>query len=107
DGTYDIGGHAAKVADGKALLPDGTLAGSILTMDKAAHHLRLWCGAEWPEVVRMTSTNAAERMGWDSKGWIRPGYDADLVALDDSGNAVLTMVAGRIAWRANESSDQT
>lgn len=103
DGTYDIGGHAATVANGKALLPDGTLAGSILTMDKAAHHLRVWCNADWAQVARMTSTNAAERLGWTSKGWIRPGCDADLVAVDEAGNTVLTMVAGRIVWNCTSS----
>jgi len=96
DGTYDIGGHAATVAGGKALLPDGTLAGSILTMDAAARHLRAWCGADWTDIAKMTSTNAAERMGWTSKGRIAPDCDADLVALDSEGNVTLTVIAGRI-----------
>lgn len=33
NGIYDLGGQDVSVADGKALLADGTLAGSILKMN--------------------------------------------------------------------------
>lgn len=98
DGVYDIGGHQATVKDGKATLPDGTIAGSLLTMNRAAANLRQWCGVGWEEVARMTSTNAAERMGWSGKGRIAPGFDADLVALDSHGDVLMTIVGGRIAY---------
>lgn len=84
DGAYGLGGHEATVKDGKATLADGTLAGSVLTMDAAARNLRDWCGLSWTEIARVTSTNAAERHGWTNKGRIAVGADADFVLVDDS-----------------------
>jgi len=95
DGIYDLGGNRVTVAGGKALLDDGTLAGSVLTMDRAAANLRTWCGLDWSAIARLTSTNAADRMGWPAKGRIAPGCDADLVAVDDAMRVHATWVAGR------------
>jgi N-acetylglucosamine-6-phosphate deacetylase len=99
DGLYDLGGNAVTVANGKALLPDGTLAGSVLTMAQAAANLRNWCGLDWADIVRLTSANAADEMGWTNKGRIAPGADADLALLDDACAVHATFVAGRAVYR--------
>ncbi|MGC4044196.1 MAG: N-acetylglucosamine-6-phosphate deacetylase [Armatimonas sp.] len=95
DGVYGLGGHRVTVTDGRATLPDGTLAGSVLTMDQAARNLKTWCDLTWPEVARITASNAADRHGWKSKGRITLGCDADLVLVDDNVTVHRTIVAGQ------------
>ncbi len=95
DGTYELGGNPVTVTNGKATLADGTLAGSVLTMDKAARNVRDWTGADWSSLVRMTATNAADEMGWLKRGRIAPDCHADLVLVDDALNVRATYVAGR------------
>ena len=98
EGVYRLGGHDVTVTDGRATLADGTLAGSVLTMDAAARNLRDWCGLTWSDLARVTSTNAAERHGWKNKGRIEVGADADFVLVDDALNVQQTHLAGeRIA----------
>ena len=94
DGIYGLGGHDVTVRDGRATLPDGTLAGSVLTMDAAARNLRDWCGLSWSELARVTSTNAADRHGWKAKGRIEVGADADFVLVDDNLNVQQTWLSG-------------
>jgi N-acetylglucosamine-6-phosphate deacetylase len=95
DGVYALGGHSVTVRDGRATLADGTLAGSVLTMDRAAANVRAWTSAPWETIARLTSGNVAAEMGWSNKGRIEPGADADFVLVDDSLTVHSTFVAGR------------
>ena len=81
DGDYILGGHPVKVADGKALLLDGTLAGSILGMSQAASNIASWTGCDLVALAKMTSTNAADRMGRTDIGRIAIGAKADFVMM--------------------------
>lgn len=99
EGLYELGGLPVTVAGGRATLADGTLAGSVLTMDRAAANVRAWTGIGWSDIARLTSTNAAEQMGWTSKGHLTPGGDADFVLVDDAMNVHATFIAGRCVWR--------
>ncbi len=94
DGIYGLGGHRVTVANGRATLEGGTLAGSVLTMDDAARNLKNWCGLSWLEVAQVTSTNAAERHGWKNKGRIGIGADADLVLVQDDLTVYTTILSG-------------
>jgi N-acetylglucosamine-6-phosphate deacetylase len=95
DGTYDLGGHAVAVSGGKALLSDGTLAGSVLTMAQAAKNVRGWAGVGWDALARLTSTNAADQLGLTEYGRLAPGCAADFVLVDDDLTVHATYVAGR------------
>ncbi|MCP3934616.1 MAG: amidohydrolase family protein [Actinomycetia bacterium] len=64
-----------------AHLPDGTIAGSTITMDGCYRNLRL-AGASAVEATLATSTNPAALMGLADRGAIVAGLRADLVALD-------------------------
>lgn len=99
DGVYDLGDNPVTVAGGRATLADGTLAGSVLTMDRAGANVRDWLGLDWPDVARLSSTNAADQMGWPQKGRLSPGADADLVLVDDTMTVHATFVAGRCVYR--------
>ncbi len=98
DGTYPFGGARVTVRDGQARLADGTLAGSVLTLDRA---VRVAAAAGIParEAVGMASLAPAEAVGLRDCGRIAPGARADLVALDPQLEPVWTMVGGRVAWR--------
>jgi N-acetylglucosamine-6-phosphate deacetylase len=54
-----------------------------------------------PEALRMASLNPATALGLeDRKGRIAPGFDADLVTLDEGLEAVLTVVGGEVVYSA-------
>jgi N-acetylglucosamine-6-phosphate deacetylase len=95
-----LGGQAIVAGDQTALLEDGTLAGSILTMDGAFRMLRSW-GWTLPEVARMCATTPAEALGLRNSGSIAPGHTADLVVFDPAFRVVQTYVGGRPALEHN------
>jgi len=73
--------------DGAAYLPDGTLAGSTLTMIDAVQRVAA-LGVSPAAAVRHASGNAANAIGAHSYGRIGPGARADVLALDPSTLAV-------------------
>ncbi len=95
--TYLQDGREVTTRGGAAYLPDGTLAGSTLTMDVA---LRNFIGAvhrPLADVWPVTSRSAAQAFGWN-KGSLEPGKDADLVLLDNALEVVLTVAGGEIVY---------
>jgi N-acetylglucosamine-6-phosphate deacetylase len=83
DGSYDLGGQRVIVKDKSARLEDGTLAGSVLTLNKAAKNMLDNTNLEIHEVVSMVSLNPAKVIGMDvSKGSIAVGKDADIILLN-------------------------
>jgi len=102
DGAYSLAGEVVQVRGGVASLPDGTLAGSVATMDEAVRNIVSAPGgslAPLAEAVRMASTNPASALDLGQRlGRIAPGFVADLVALDDRLEAAMTFVGGRPAY---------
>jgi len=91
-----FGGRPVSVRDGAAYLADGTLAGSVLTLDQAVRNMVDLAGAAWSEAIRMATLTPARIAGVaDRKGGLAVGLDADLVVLDEAGNV-------RQTWRAGE-----
>ncbi|MDD6095562.1 MAG: amidohydrolase family protein [Clostridia bacterium] len=67
---------------------NGELNGSKLTMNRVARNFYN-LGFTMPEVVKVTSENAARLMGiFDRKGSLEAGKDADIVTVDDSFNVI-------------------
>ncbi len=94
---FSLGDLKIVVNEGSARLPDGTLAGSVLTLEKAFANATPF---SLPERARMTSYNAAVALGLGHrKGLLRPGYDADLVLLNADGSARETIVLGEVVRR--------
>jgi N-acetylglucosamine-6-phosphate deacetylase len=89
-----LGDRTIIAGDRTALLEDGTLAGSILTMDGAFRMLR---GLGWtlPEVARMCATTPADALGLRDTGAITPGNVADLVVFDRDFRVRQTYIGGQ------------
>ncbi|QSS99594.1 N-acetylglucosamine-6-phosphate deacetylase [Pontibacillus sp. ALD_SL1] len=103
EGVYDLGGQDVHVKDGEARLKDGTLAGSILTLQGAAKRMKSISDLTKHELVQITSENAAKQLGvFDRKGSIAVGKDADFVLMDDAMNVVATICRGVISYRKGE-----
>jgi N-acetylglucosamine-6-phosphate deacetylase len=97
EGAYTIGDRPAFSVNGAVRLADGTLAGSILTLDRALHNLQAATGRPLAELWPTASRNAAQAIGVDdTKGALEPGKDADLVLLDPSLQVVVTVAEGAV-----------
>jgi N-acetylglucosamine-6-phosphate deacetylase len=99
-GRYQLGGQDILVKDGQARLPDGTLAGSVLSLDQAVRNLVSWAETGVAEACRMASEVPARLLGLRSKGRLAVGCDADLVLLDDALRVRATFREGRSLYRA-------
>jgi N-acetylglucosamine-6-phosphate deacetylase len=97
DGTYRLGPMTVVVRDGVAELDDGTsLAGSVLTMDRAFARLVRDVGLQVEEAVAMTAGTPARVLGLGDVGAITAGRRADLAVLDEDLALRAVMAAG--AW---------
>jgi len=95
DGEFRLGELPIRVTGGRSETREGMLAGSTLTMDAAVRNAREWLGVPLGEAVAMASAVPARVLGLgDRKGRIAPGYDADLVVLDEALRPVETFVGG-------------
>ena len=102
DGEYPIDNRTIRVRDGAARLPDGTLAGSILTMDRALRNIMQATGLSLREAWPMTSLSAARSIhAAASKGSLEVGKDADLVLLDADLEVRLTVAEGEIVFQGD------
>lgn len=82
--------------DGAPRLPNGTLAGSALTMDTAVRTC-VAAGVPLAAAVAAASTNPARLLGLHDRGAIRPGMRADLVALTPDLQIEQVWVGGQAA----------
>jgi N-acetylglucosamine-6-phosphate deacetylase len=96
EGDYPIDDHRMMtIKDHVARLPDGTIAGSVLTMERALSNLCAASGLSLAELWVTSSLNAAQAIGIDQrKGSLEPGKDADLVVLGSDGQLKLTIAQG-------------
>lgn len=82
DGEYRLGRHLVTKCLGGVRLPDGTLAGSTLTMDQALRNLIHEMGLALTDASRRVSTNAANYLGLSDRGRLQVGAWGDAVMLD-------------------------
>jgi N-acetylglucosamine-6-phosphate deacetylase len=102
DGDYRIDSRTVTVRDGAVRLPDGTLAGSVLTMDVALRNIVAATGLPLRELWPLTSLNAARAIGVSArKGSLEVGKDADLVLLNDQFQVQLTVAEGTVVYEAD------
>ncbi|SEP90415.1 N-acetylglucosamine 6-phosphate deacetylase [Virgibacillus subterraneus] len=99
-GAYELGGQPVNVTEDRAVLGDGTLAGSILKMYQGAQQMLQLKDVSIKNVIEMASSNPAKQLGiFDKKGSVKVGKDADLLLVDDDLQIKYTICRGEIAHK--------
>ena len=96
--TAHLGGRTIRVTESAAVLEDGTLAGSTLTMDRAFRNVVRSFHRAVIDAAQICSTTPARALALDGLGAIATGNAADLVVLDRSFAVVSTVIAGEFAY---------
>jgi N-acetylglucosamine-6-phosphate deacetylase len=99
DTQFDFAGQPAQLLHGAARLADGTLTGSVLTLDLALKNIIQATGVSLQEAVGMLTHNparAAKVAG--RKGQLQADYDADLLIMDSTLTLQATICQGRLAF---------
>ena len=100
EGEYEFVGRKVTVREGAVRLTSGSLAGSILTLDRAVRNMVTMAGSGWSEAICMATLTPARIAGIARrKGSIVPGADADLVALDGHGFVQRSWTRGMLAYK--------
>jgi N-acetylglucosamine-6-phosphate deacetylase len=95
DGRYQLGPIQVDVKDGKATAGD-SLAGSVLTMDRAVRNVTRFSNWTLAEAVRAATLNPAQAVGLSAKyGRLTAGAEANFVVLSSTGDVLKTIVGGR------------
>lgn len=98
-GVYDLGGQTVIVENDSARLENGTLAGSILTMDRALRNFKKNTGISIAEAVKTVTENPAKLLKMDDIiGSIGFGKSSDLVIFDDDFTVLYTFVNGNLSF---------
>ena len=98
-GRYDLGGQAVTVSGDECRLADGTLAGSVLTLERGLAHFNAATGLAVAETWPTTSLTPATALGLaQTRGKLEAGYLADVTLLDDAGEVMATVVQGRVVY---------
>lgn len=99
DGEYTLGGQPVTVKGIECRLTDGTIAGSILAMNKAVRNFKTYTGVPIYKVVAAASLNPAKVIGEDRmRGSVKVGKFADFVIADEDINIQKTIIHGEICY---------
>jgi N-acetylglucosamine-6-phosphate deacetylase len=95
DGRYQLGPIEVDVRDGKCT-SNGSLAGSVLTMDRAVRNAAQFSSWSLRDAVRAATLNPAQAVGLSSHhGVLAPGAKADFTVLSGAGEVLKTIVRGQ------------
>jgi len=97
DGIYDLGGQKVKVKEQKATLSNGTLAGSVLSLNMAIRNLLNYTKCSLVEAISTVTTIPAKKLDIN-KGSLKVGFDADIVIFDKDIDVKTTIINGRIKY---------
>lgn len=99
-GEYTLGELKVIVDGSSARLTDGTLAGSILTLNGAIANVKKHTNKPIWEIVNAATLNPARAMGMQDRiGSLKAGCNADFAVFDEEFNTMMTIVDGRVAYR--------
>lgn len=105
-GECSLAGHRVFTDDGVPRLEDGTLAGSVLTMNESLRNIISFTGCSLPEAVRMGATTPARLIGEAHKGRLAAGLDADVTVLSPELEVEAAWVGGREAYIRESTADR-
>ena len=101
DGEYTLGGQPIFVKGIECRLADGTIAGSVLKLNRAVRNLMDYTDLPVWEAVNAASLNPAKRIGVDErKGSLETGKDADIAIVNENFDVLRTIVGGRSVYSA-------
>lgn len=100
-GEYTLGGTKIIYNDIVCRLEDGTVAGSVLPLNKGVWNVYTNSSIPLNECVNGASLNPATAIGVaDRKGSLEVGKDADVIITDDSFNILKTIIGGEIRYES-------
>ncbi|MER0281858.1 N-acetylglucosamine-6-phosphate deacetylase [Clostridioides difficile] len=103
DGQYTLGKFNVNVKNGVARLSNGSLAGSVLTMDNAVKNIVNWNISTLEDAIKMATYIPALSCNIDNIcGSICQGMDADFIVIDNDFNIHETYINGICKYRANK-----
>jgi N-acetylglucosamine-6-phosphate deacetylase len=105
--TARLGDQPITAGEHTALLPDGTIAGSTLTMDRAFQILVGRVGLSLVDAATICATTPARELGLVGHGVLAPGAIADLVVLDANFSVVQTYLAGQLVYSRGQRTEFT
>ncbi len=94
DGRYQLGPIQVDVKDGRCSC-NGSLAGSVLTMDRAVRNVMEFAHWSLQDAVRAATLNPARTAGLVGHGVLEKGSEANFVVLSAQGEVLKTVVGGR------------
>ncbi|MBO5734014.1 MAG: N-acetylglucosamine-6-phosphate deacetylase [Clostridia bacterium] len=100
DGDYTLGGQPVHKEGIKCLMPDGTIAGSVLTLNQAVKNLFENSDLTISQAVNCASLNPAKAIGEEKNiGSIAVGKRADMIIMDEEFNVLTTLLGGEVAYK--------
>ena len=101
EGEYTLGGAKIIYKNDLCRLEDGTIAGSVLKLNKGVWNVFNNSKIPLHECVNCASLNPATTLGiQDKKGSLATGKDADIVILDNEFNVRKTIIGGKVKYEA-------
>lgn len=94
-----FGGQEIFRKDNRAVNADGTLAGSLIFLDRAVKNLQQWNLGGLTSSLRFTSLNIAENLGYSELGYIDRDKIADIVLWNTDNKVNTTIINGKIAFK--------
>lgn len=99
DGDYTLGGQPITKKGIECRLADGTIAGSVLTLNKGVYNLLENTDLSVSEAVACASLNPARAIGEaDNIGSLEAGKKADIIIADDDFGIVSTIIDGEVRY---------
>ncbi|CEI71967.1 MULTISPECIES: N-acetylglucosamine-6-phosphate deacetylase [Romboutsia] len=100
DGEYSLGGQKVIVKSNQARLESGSLAGSVMPLNKMVYNFMNNTNLDMRKVIKLASINPAKSIGIDNKkGSIEIGKDADIAIFDKDINCHMTINCGKVIYK--------
>lgn len=105
-GTFEFANRTITADENSVRDKDGTLAGSVLTMDRAIRNLVSYTNCRPHQALQTATATPARVIGDTRRGQIGPGALADITLLDQNLEVQITLCSGRIVYVAEKAASR-